>query len=203
MGVKLNGSECVLGPVDQGPVPGGREPERVDVDLAFAGGPRRADPPAALIEREATHGVHGERAVRLVVTKRAQVLVRGPGHRLLVAKVDVLDGAVDVATPALLLLAFLPPAPPERVEGGLRRLLDRAPVVDHLLQLVVELKRAPAPRRPAVRPVLITKSRKRAVMFFGWVFFLILYGSPHVQCIPMGVHRACGEPDESGLTTWG
>ena len=42
-------------------------------------------------------------------------------------------------------------------------------------------------------------SRKRAVKFFGWVFFLISSGSPHVR--PMG--RTCGEPDEIGLTAMG
>ena len=36
-------------------------------------------------------------------------------------------------------------------------------------------------------------SRKRAVIFFGWVFFLFSSGSPHVRCTPMG--RTCGEPD--------
>ena len=44
--------------------------------------------------------------------------------------------------------------------------------------------------------VRLTCSRTGAVMFFGWVFFLISSGSPHVRCTPMGVHRACGEPDE-------
>ena len=42
-------------------------------------------------------------------------------------------------------------------------------------------------------------SRKRAVNVFGWVFFLISSGSPHVR--PVG--RACGEPDENGLTAMG
>ena len=46
-----------------------------------------------------------------------------------------------------------------------------------------------------------TCSRKRAVIFFGWVFFLISSGSPHVR--PMGVHRTCGEPDEIELTAMG
>ena len=36
----------------------------------------------------------------------------------------------------------------------------------------------------------------RAVIFFGWVFFLISSGSPRVR--PMG--RTCGEPDEIELT---
>jgi len=38
---------------------------------------------------------------------------------------------------------------------------------------------------------------------FGWVFFLIASGSPHVRCTPMGVHRACGEPGEIELTPIG
>ena len=42
-------------------------------------------------------------------------------------------------------------------------------------------------------------ARKRAVIYFGWVFFLISSGSPHVR--PMG--RTCGEPDEIGLTPHG
>ena len=41
-------------------------------------------------------------------------------------------------------------------------------------------------------------SRKRAVIFFGWVLFLISLGSPHVR--PMGVHCTCGEPSEIELT---
>ena len=44
---------------------------------------------------------------------------------------------------------------------------------------------------------------KRAVIFFGWVFFLISSGSPHARCTPMGVHRTCGEPDEIELTAMG
>ena len=40
---------------------------------------------------------------------------------------------------------------------------------------------------------------KRAVILFGWVFFLISSGSPHVR--PMG--RTCGEPDEIELTAMG
>jgi len=40
---------------------------------------------------------------------------------------------------------------------------------------------------------------KRAVKVFGWAFFLISSGSPHVR--PMG--RTCGEPDEIGLTPMG
>ena len=42
-------------------------------------------------------------------------------------------------------------------------------------------------------------SRKRAVIFFGWVFFLISLGSPHVR--PMG--RTCGKPNEIELTPIG
>ena len=45
------------------------------------------------------------------------------------------------------------------------------------------------------------RSRKRAVKFFGWVFFLISSGSPHVRCTPMA--RTCGEPDEIELTAMG
>jgi len=44
-------------------------------------------------------------------------------------------------------------------------------------------------------PPLITKLR--AVMCFGWVFFLISSGSPHVLRAHMGVHRTCGEPTKS------
>ena len=43
------------------------------------------------------------------------------------------------------------------------------------------------------------RSRKSAVKNFGWVFFLISSGSPHVR--PMG--RTCGEPDEIELTAMG
>ena len=42
-------------------------------------------------------------------------------------------------------------------------------------------------------------SRKRAVAFFGWVFFLISLGPPHVG--HMG--RTCGEPDRIELTATG
>ena len=42
-------------------------------------------------------------------------------------------------------------------------------------------------------------ARKKAVIFFGWVFFLISLGLPHVH--PMG--RACGEPNEIELTAIG
>ena len=45
------------------------------------------------------------------------------------------------------------------------------------------------------------RSRKRAVNVFGWVFFLISSGSPHVR--PMGVHRTWGEPVEIELTAMG
>ena len=41
--------------------------------------------------------------------------------------------------------------------------------------------------------------QKRAVIFYGWGFFLISSGSPHVR--PMG--RTCGEPDEIELTPMG
>ena len=34
--------------------------------------------------------------------------------------------------------------------------------------------------------------RKRAGIYFGWVFFLISLGQPHVRCTPMGVHRTGG-----------
>ena len=52
-----------------------------------------------------------------------------------------------------------------------------------------------ARQRPAV------PARKRAVIYFGWVFFLISSGSPHVRCTPVG--RTRGEPDELGLTPMG
>ena len=42
-------------------------------------------------------------------------------------------------------------------------------------------------------------ARKRAVIYFGWVFFLISLGSPHVR--PMG--RTRGEPNEIELTPIG
>ena len=38
-------------------------------------------------------------------------------------------------------------------------------------------------------------SRKRAVILFGWAFFLISLGSPHVRCTPMG--RTCGDQTKS------
>jgi hypothetical protein len=38
-------------------------------------------------------------------------------------------------------------------------------------------------------------------MFFGWVFFLISSGSPHVRCTPMGC--TCGGPDGIGLIPHG
>ena len=58
----------------------------------------------------------------------------------------------------------------------------------------------PRPRcLPLLHGVARVRSRKRAVIFFGWVFFLISYGSPHVR--PMG--RTCGEPDEIELTAMG
>ena len=38
-------------------------------------------------------------------------------------------------------------------------------------------------------------------MYFGWVFFLISSGSPHVRCTPVG--RTCGEPDEIESTAMG
>ena len=74
----------------------------------------------------------------------------------------------------------------------------------------------PTPTRVAlngpehVRPVLVrvddpvvvaVPARKRAVTYFGWVFFLISSGSPRVRCTPMG--RTCGEPDEIGYTPMG
>ena len=39
------------------------------------------------------------------------------------------------------------------------------------------------------------------MIFFGWVFFLISLGSPHVR--PMGVHRTCEEPNDFELTATG
>jgi len=51
------------------------------------------------------------------------------------------------------------------------------------------------------RAATSTCSRKKAGIFFGWVFFLISSGSPHVRCTPMG--RTCGEPDEIELTPMG
>jgi len=41
-------------------------------------------------------------------------------------------------------------------------------------------------------------SVKRAVAFFGWVFFLISSGSPRVLRSHMG--HTCGEPNETELT---
>ena len=50
-----------------------------------------------------------------------------------------------------------------------------------------------------------SRSRKRAVIFFGWVFFLISSGgqAPHVRCTPMWALSTCGEPDEIELTPVG
>jgi len=48
-----------------------------------------------------------------------------------------------------------------------------------------------------------TCSRRRAVIFFGWVFFLISSGSPHVRCTPMWALSTRGEPDEIELTPMG
>ena len=47
-----------------------------------------------------------------------------------------------------------------------------------------------------------TSPCKRAVMSFGWVFFLISLGSPHVRRTPHGcvTHRTYGEPNEIELT---
>ena len=63
---------------------------------------------------------------------------------------------------------------------------------------------------PSHRPLVISFhmwpcSRKRAVVYFGWVFFLISSGgqAPHVQCTPMGALSTCGEPDEIELTPMG
>ena len=54
--------------------------------------------------------------------------------------------------------------------------------------------RGAAPRTPSI-PV----HEKRAVTFFGWVFFLVSLGSRHVR--PMG--RTCEEPNELGLAPIG
>ena len=45
--------------------------------------------------------------------------------------------------------------------------------------------------------------KKKVVIFFGWVFFLISLGgqAPHVRCTPMG--HTCGEPNEIELTPMG
>ena len=40
-------------------------------------------------------------------------------------------------------------------------------------------------------------SRKRAAIVFGWVFFLILVGSPRMLRAHMG--HTCGEPNEIEL----
>ena len=56
------------------------------------------------------------------------------------------------------------------------------------------------PRRPPRRdPVQRAWARTRAVTCFGWVFFLISSGSPHVR--PMG--RTCGAPGEIELAPVG
>ena len=46
-------------------------------------------------------------------------------------------------------------------------------------------------------------ARASAVIYFGWVFFLVSSGSPHVRRTPMGVRRTCREPDEIELTPMG
>ena len=45
--------------------------------------------------------------------------------------------------------------------------------------------------------------KKSAVTFFGWVFFFISSGSPHVRCTPMPMGRTCEKPDEIVLTPMG
>ena len=42
-------------------------------------------------------------------------------------------------------------------------------------------------------------SRKRAVIHFGWVFFLISLGSPRVLRAHMWALNTCGEPNEIEL----
>ena len=68
------------------------------------------------------------------------------------------------------------------------------PIAADLLKLGGVATRASTPWKDwKVRP------RKRAVKFFGWVFFLISSGSPHVR--HMG--RTCGEPEEIESTAMG
>ena len=56
-------------------------------------------------------------------------------------------------------------------------------------------------RLPVAVQVVEACTRRRVVIFFGWVFFLISVGgqAPHVR--PMG--RSCGEPNEIELTPIG
>ena len=56
---------------------------------------------------------------------------------------------------------------------------------------------------PWAGPWAWSRERKRAVMFFGWVFSLILLGgqAPHVR--PIGVRRACGEPRRNRIDRHG
>ena len=46
-------------------------------------------------------------------------------------------------------------------------------------------------------PVCFFFPREREMVFSGWVFFLISFGSPRVRCTPVG--RTCGEPHEIEL----
>ena len=64
------------------------------------------------------------------------------------------------------------------------------------------LERAPLRKRGHAH-VDLACSPESAVVFFGWVFFLIPLGSPHVLRAHMGVHRTCGEPTEIELTAMG
>ena len=74
-------------------------------------------------------------------------------------------------------------------------------------QVVAEVLAHARPRPQPGRAVadLVAWARSRAVIIFGWVFFLIPSGgqAPHVLRAQMGVHRTCGEPDEIGLTPMG
>jgi len=57
----------------------------------------------------------------------------------------------------------------------------------------------------ASNTMTLSCSQRRAVIRFGWVFFLISLGgqAPHVLRAQMGVHRTCGEPNEIELTPMG
>ena len=55
-------------------------------------------------------------------------------------------------------------------------------------------RRAPAQCQAVCTPYVSRKKEREC--FFGWVFFLILFGgqAPHVLGAHMGVHHTCGEP---------
>ena len=79
----------------------------------------------------------------------------------------------------------------------------RAPRHGELVPARVRLRGRPAVFAQHDNGLRRACSRMRAVIYSGWVLFLISSGPTHVQCTPVGVHRTCGEPDEIGLTPMG